>query len=251
MSLTRTANQIIQDACEDLGIIAPGEAPTAAITNRAFKILQELIDSWNLMSLTVLVVERTEYTLVANQQFYSIGPATLSPDFSTGTAARPVRVEGAGLILNATTPVVEVPLVELTDDLYENIGVKAQTSTQPTEFYYNPTDPLGEIFLWPAPTTGVNSLALYTQFLTPQMTALNTAYVMPPGYTKALRLNLCMDLSVPAFGLTLDAGIEMQARAALRNLKAANVKESDLSIDAALQPAVSGGSYNIFSDSGA
>jgi hypothetical protein len=42
----------------------------------------------------------------------------------------------------------------------------------------------------------------------------------------------------------------MQARAALRNLKAANVKESDLSIDAALQPAVPGGSYNIFSDQG-
>lgn len=251
MSLTRTASQLIEDACQDLGIVAPGEAPTAAIQSRAFKILQELIDAWNLMALTVLVVERTVYTLTASQQSYTIGPATLTPDFSTGTAARPVRLEGAGLVLNATTPVVEIPLIQITDDLYENLSVKAQTSTQPTLIYYNPTDPLGTVFLWPSPTTGVNALALYTQFLTPQMTALNTAYVMPPGYTMALRLNLAVQLSMPSFGIALDPNLDRQAAMALRTLKAANVKMADLSVDPALQPAVPGGAYNILTDTGA
>jgi hypothetical protein len=83
------------------------------------------------------------------------------------------------------------------------------------------------------------------------MSALSTIVVMPPGYARAFRLALCVECSTPAFGVPLDPNIDRLAMVAKRNLKAANVKITDLTIDAALQPMVPGGSYNILSDQGA
>lgn len=251
MSITVTARSLLTTACQKVGIAGIGETPDAAIMQQAFQALQQLVDSWNTQSLTVLVVERTVYTLTSNKQTYTIGPAALSPDFSTGTAARPPEIQGAGLVLNYTTPVTEIPLFLLTDDLYQLIGIKAQTSTQPTELYYNPTDPLGTVFLWPMPTTGVNGLALYTSLLTPQFNALSTFVVMPPGYARALEWNMALELSTPAFGVPLDPLVDRMATTSLAQLKRSNYKPSDLSIDPALQPSVPGGAYNILSDQGA
>ena len=251
MSITVTARSLLTAACQKVGIIGQGEAPEAATMQQAFSALKQLIDSWNTQSLTVLVVQRTVYSLVSNQQTYTIGPATETPDFDTGTAARPPMIQGAGLVLNYTTPVTEIPLYLLTDDQYQLIGVKGQTSTQPTQLYYNPTDPLGTIFLWPSPTTGVNGLALYTPFLTPQFDALSAFVVMPPGYARALEWNMALELSTPAFGVPLDPLVDRMATTSLAQLKRSNYKTSDLSIDAALQPSVPGGVYNILTDSGA
>ena len=251
MSITVTARSLLTAACQKVGIVGQGETPEAATMQQAFAALQQLIDSWTTQSLTVLVVERTVYTLTANQQSYSIGPTTETPDFDTGTAARPPLIQGAGLVLNYTTPVTEIPLQSLTDAQYQLISVKGQTSTQPTQYYYQPTDPLGEVWLWPNPTTGVNGLALYTPYLTPQFSALSTYVVLPPGYARALEWNMALELSTPAFGVPLDPLVDRMATTSLAQLKRSNYKPSDLSLDAALQPSVPGGSYNILSDQGA
>lgn len=250
MSITLTQRSLISSAFTTLGVTQPGEAPDADNLATAQDRLAELVDNWNTQDLTVLVVERVIYSLVANQQTYTIGPAALTPDFSTGTAARPMDIQGANLVQNVTGTPVFIPLAPLTDDMYQNLPVPSQTSFQPNSYYYNATNPLGTVFLWPAPTTSVNQLALYLSLLTPQFASLDASYICPPGYAKAFRLGLAQAL-ITDFGVPLEtaAKVDQMASQALTDLKMTNVKMSDIAVDPAFAPDPRG-LYNIQSDTG-
>lgn len=256
MALSATARSICTRALLLDNIISSGETPTAALMQETFQTLKEMVDADQVLNLTVLAVNRVVYPLVSNQQTYSIGPAALTPDFSTGLQPRPTAIEGAGLVLGYTTPNTEVPLFMLTDDLYEAIGIKAQTSTQPTQVYYNPVGPdqsnvaLGTIFLWPKPTVSTNSLALYVRLQTLQFADLSTTYVMPSGYLQSYYYRLAVAIGPPN-ARTVPDDVKQMATTAFSQIKRANVKMADLSVDPALAPLVPGGSYNILSDQNA
>jgi hypothetical protein len=238
MSLTTTATAICAKAFYTLGVYSPGESIQARDLNTAFGVLQELVDAMNTQALTVLVVERTVYDLAANQGTpanpYTIGPGG---DFDTGTAARPMSIQGASLLLNSTAPYpTEIPLAIL--------------NTLPQTLYYNPTNPLGTITLWNVPNTSENDLVLYTDRLTPNFSALSAAYVCPPGYAKMFRLCLADALTL-LYAIEPSAAekIRMDASDAMKDIKLANVKMTDLAVDPAFAPDPRG-TYNIFTDQG-
>jgi len=248
MSLTITARSVITGALGALGVADGSAPPTAEDMQRGFDALRELVDNWSLQALTALVQERSVYPLVAGQQDYLLGPGQVAPQWTTGTAARPLDLAGAGLLLATPTPGLEVTLTIGDDADWAARPIKGQTGTQPTTVYYTPTDPLGTVTLWPIPTTAANSLVLYTALLVAQFATLSADYVAAPGYAKALRWNLAKvlvaDFAVPEL---VEQRVTREADQSLRDLKVVNVRITDLALDPALI-GDTGGSYNIWTD---
>ncbi len=331
MSLTITARSVVTGALRALGVADGTSPPSAEDMATGYAALRELVDNWSLQGLTSVMQDRTVYDLVANRQIYTIGPSTSSPQLSTGTAARPIEIAAAGLLLNsgvsavvtaggtgyavadvltvvggtkttaatfrvtavssgvvtavtvtnsgqysvfpsnpvATTVVpaggsgctltvtwtgvgpaqpVEIPLAILTDQMWQSISIKDLSNPLPTSLYYAPTDPLGEITLWPIPNTAVNDLVIYTDLLVAQFTSLSADYVCAPGYAKALRFNLAKvlvsDFAVPEL---VEQRVTRQADQSLSDIKYTNVQMSDLELDPGFTDDARGG-YNIWTD---
>ena len=240
MAVTLTANTLIRDALLLIGAISQGESPTAAESQDSFRRLNELVDAWQLERLTQQVVTRAVADIVASQSTYTVGTGG---DFDT---PRPVFVESCALLLTSTTPETEVPLSPLTEAAYQALTQKTLENTQPTAYYYDATMPTGSLFVWPVPTDAANDLVLYVSAVLAQFATPTTSYTMAPGYAKALRTNLALELA-PEFGRPVTPGILQMAGDALTAVKRANMPMMDLGIDPALVP-VGRDRYNIFTD---
>lgn len=233
MSLSITGRDLVTRALQTLGVYAPGDVVSGTDIQVGFELLNELVDAWAIQALTILLVDRTAYDLVAGQggpnNPYAYGPGG---DFDTGTAARPPSIQDATLLLNGFTPPIEIPLAIITDDMYAAQAIKTQQSEYPQWVYYNPSVPLGQVFLWNVPSTSVNDLVLYTPTVTAAFPDLSTLYVCPPGYQKAFRLCLA-EACVNAFAVPpqIAGKVTFDAAQALSDLKCSNVKMGDLSMD--------------------
>ena len=186
--------------------------------------------------------------VTASQSTYALGP-TSTDGAAWMVGARPDLLTNAALLLNNSNPLpIEIARGILTDDEYANITIKDLSNTLFTSVYYNPTSPNGTVILWPIPSVATNDLVLDFDSILAQFADLTTQYRLPAGYARALRYNLAVELyaEFPRQG-GLDPRIELNATIALRQLKAANVKPSDLSIDPALGDARRG-AYNVYSD---
>lgn len=261
MSLVITGQSLITTAFQTLGVYAPQDTPSAEDTETALFVLQELIDSWVIENLTWLTTDRHVYPLVAGQGGLpdiapTSSPYTLGPggNFDTGTLPRPAEIDAANLLLVLPNQTTRIPLSIMTDMAYFSQPVPELSTQLPTALYYNPTDPLGQVYLWPVPDTSANSLELLFGTQTATFASLNVAYTAPPGYAKAFRLELSKAL-IPFFAVppTRTTVVLAQAEEAMASLKAKNVKMSDLSIDPMFLQTGGGplgASYDIFTDTG-
>lgn len=254
MSLPLTQQAVINRAVYAIGVCQPGETVPTEIVSIAQDLLAEMIDSWATQALTVLTVDRAVYDLNGTQGGPD-APYTLGPggDWDTGTAARPEEICHANLLLNGQTGVpIEIPLAIITDDMYAAQAIKTQTNPLPQWLYYNPSVPLGSVYLWNVPTNAANQVVLYTPTLTAQFVDLDTtAYVCPPGYAKAFRLGLASALiTTLAVGGEVAARVTRDAEQALLDIKINNAKPADLKLDMGFTPNPHG-HYVIQTDQGA
>lgn len=238
---------------QTIGAVSVGETPSAADLQLGFTLLNEFVDSWNIKPLTLLLYDRHEFDLVADQggpdNPYTIGPGG---DFDTGTAARPDEIAHANLLLNTTSPYpTEIPLAILTDDMYAANPIKTITNAQPQTLYYQRSVPLGQIQLWNIPNTAANQLVLYYGLLTTAFADVNTLYVCPPGYHKAFRYCLSEAMLLP-FSAPDDITVRVTsaAREAVAELEQANFPMTDLVVDPMFTP-TNHGTYIIQTDTGA
>lgn len=253
MSLSVTKRDLITRALRTLQVIGQNETPSANDEAVASAQLDELVDSWAIQNLTILQTPGAIYNITVGKGAFA-NPYTYGPggDWDTGTAARPPSIQDANLLLNNSTPPVEIPLAVLTVDSYNAIPLKALTNSLPVELYYIPSVPLGSVYLWPLPTDSSNQIVLYSPLVTAAWpTSFSTLYTCPPGYLKAFRLCLAQDL-IPFFAVPPEtaARIPLEAADALANLKESNLQMADLSVDPGFAPS-SHGTYVIQTDQGA
>jgi len=246
MARTITPRSLVVSVFRLLGITAQNEDPTSAELLEAFDRLNELIDAWSTQRLTMRVTTRAEYALVAGQGSYLIGPlgSLPAPDW---VGPRPEFVESVALLLTSSTPETEIPLSELTEAAYQAIAQKDLANSQPTLFRYEPTMPCGTFTLWPIPDTSANPVIVYAPQALSQFVGLTTAYIMAPGYTRALRYNLAKELATE-YGRQLPPDIASAAADSLSDIKRLNTSMTDLAVDAGLLPVSGRYSYNIASD---
>lgn len=248
--MSTTAQTLITDALAILNVYQPGEFIAAADEQLAFRILNRMMSTWAQQRLTIPAIVRQTFPIVAGKGTpanpYTIG---LGGNLNVARPPNQSSVAGAGLILNASTPPVEIPRAVLTDDDYRAIASKELTNSLLTSVYYNPTfvtTGFGAIYLWPVPDNTLNTLVLYLQQALTSFATLTAIYQIPDSYDEAMLYNLTRRLAKP-FGQTVDGDVAQLATNSLSLLKRSNVKMSDMPNDFTCD--LSGG-YNILTGTG-
>lgn len=222
-----TALTLIASSLRLLGVLASGETPAASEANDGLSSLNDLIDSWSTQNGLIPNKVREVFPLVVNQQAYQMGPG--AADFNT---SRAIKIENGLVQLNTTSPVIELPMHNLTKDQFAGIILKGITSTFPLNFYAEGTFPNDTINVWPIPSAAC-SIVLYSWKPLAELAALTTALSLPPGYQRALRYALAIELA-PEYGKQVPEAVLAIAEQALADVKRINFRASYLRVDDAL-----------------
>ena len=231
--ITATGRDVCHSALRLLGVIGDGIPMSAEQLSESFSTLNSFIDSLGTQPQSMYTITRS-VTTCAPAASYTIGPGGL---FNVARP-EPFQITGAAFIVPGTagTTTEELPIPVITDDMYRLNQMKAQTNTQPTMLYYNPTNTgagLGTLILWPILTQSVD-LVLYIQQYLSQFTNTTSPVVLVTGLHRMLVANLAKEL-LPLYGQTnpiVAQSVIERAGMSLADYKRANARMSDLSSDA-------------------
>jgi hypothetical protein len=176
-----------------------------------------MIDEWNSQRLYVWAITINDFPLVPLQQTYTLGTG------GNFNIPRPAGIERYSLIwlANPAQP-LELPLEVVNDQKWqETVPVKAIQSTMPTLVYDDQAFPLRNLNFWPIPTI-VSNARVYAWNTVTSFPDLVTDETYPPGYLKALRYALAVDLA-PEFGREVPQIVAMQAMNAIAEIKRHNL----------------------------
>lgn len=144
---------------------------------------------------------------------------------------RPISINSAFVRINTNSngvPIIngglDYPVAILNVEEYEMIGLKTLSGPWPKALYYQPTETLGNIFVWPNPSQG--EMHLFTNTLFRRYATVNDAMLLPQGYTMALRWCLA-ERMMPMYGKASATQIQMinaYAAQAKATLKRTNMK---------------------------
>ncbi len=235
-----SASTLITGALKLIGALSQGETAQPEDLNDGLVRLNELIDGWGTERLMVPSTTRTVFTTSANVGSYTIGPG------GNINQAWPQSIDEAGYLYLAGTSTVEIPMDVLTYDTYRTIPQKDQTNSLPYSLYYDHAyqSGLGTITLWPIPSTATD-IAIYHRSVLSQFAGLSVTYAFPPGYAKALRYNLAVDLA-PDYSKEPSNAVMRGAMESKANVKRANFVPLERECDpAVLQGSGGTGRWNI------
>ncbi len=140
-------------------------------------------------------------TTVVGTAIYSTPPVDQFPNYVT-VGPRPVKIEAANIILNNLNPIVKCALRIRDKDWWIANTIPNVPSSIPTDLYYEPTFPNGQIYLWPE--QDVNYLLELQVWLNlADVTSFTQQFFMPQGYEDAVTYSLAVALC-PSYGRPLD-----------------------------------------------
>jgi hypothetical protein len=131
---------------------------------------------------------------------FSVTVATVSA--GDWNLVRSMRIEQAYVIWSNTTQTTDIPMSLLNNSQYASIPVKTTPSTFPFALYDNGAYPLRKITIWPIPTVAT-PLRLWLRQPLVDLTQLDQIVQYPPGYERAFRFCLAVELAAE-FGKTAD-----------------------------------------------
>jgi hypothetical protein len=212
--VTTTTSAVCTAALQELNLAAAGETPPARDLLWAAQKLNRILDNWNADRKAVYAERQDDFTLTPGLNPIPIGP--------TGTfvmAQRPVTIDGAAILQNSGTQLVQIPLRMV--DYQWWIGQPAPNveSSLPSNLYYEPAWPNGHIYLWPVAQTAYD-LRLQTRVVLGEL-ALTDDFTLPPGYWDAITLTLAEDLA-PSFGQQAPPSLAQKAQQARARVFANN-----------------------------
>jgi len=153
-------------------------------------------------------------------------PQSLSSLTFTGYYQRPLTINSAFVRINTNSngiPIVngglDYPISILNVEDYQMIGLKTLNGPWPKALYYQPTETLGNIFVWPNPSQG--EMHIFADNIFSEFTTIYDDINLPQGYTMALRWCLAERL-MPMYGkasatqITMINGFAAQAKATVK-----------------------------------
>ncbi|HYM35999.1 MAG TPA: hypothetical protein VET48_11415 [Steroidobacteraceae bacterium] len=239
--LQLSALDIINSALRLIGVLATGEIPSNDEAQDALITLNQMLDSWDTERLTIFTIQRNLFNLVPGKASYTLGTGG---DFNI---PRPERIQPI-TILNLSNPLqpLELPIAILNELQFAAIPVKNIQSALPQNVYPDYGFPLNTLTYWPVPSVVVQT-GLYSWALLQKFPDLVAQFSFPPGYFKAIRYNLALELA-PEFGVQqIDPLVVGNAALAKGNIKSANSPNVVASVDRALV-SPKGGNYNWITD---
>lgn len=209
-----TLRDLITGSFRLLGIVQQGESLSADDINVAVLSLSEMIDSWSNNKLLIYNYEPYEFQLTGAPS-YTLGPG------GDWNITRPMKIENAYARLNSgSQQQVDIAMQILTIHQYADISVKNTPSTFPFALYDDGNYPLRTITLFPIPT-GPASIVLWLRAPLVDLTNLDQVVNFPPGYERAFRYNLAINIA-PEFGKTVSPEINEIAVSSILALERLN-----------------------------
>jgi hypothetical protein len=234
-----TARDLITLSLKDAGIVGVGQTANAEDINDGLTRLNAMIAQWSRRRWLVYHLVDVVFTATGALS-YSIGIGGDIP------ANRPDQIESAffrqtvGSIPNQ----VDYPLFILPSrENYNMIALKTLQSF-PQYLFYDSGWPLGNVFIWPVPTS-LYEVHLSLKATLQQVSNLTDVINFPPEYEEALRLNLSVRLRV-AYQMSPDPGLNALAKVALNTIKNSNAQIPTLQLPGDLVR--SRLPYNLYSD---
>lgn len=192
-----TLTAFAYQAARDLGCLRAGQTLSADVLADILTAANQMLDAFLIDELMIPASTPQVYNLTPGLQSYTIGPNETAPNF---TAARPVEIEVANIILNTVTPVLRTPLELINVEQKAYIPVQDLPNTLPTRLYYaknfNVTTGSGYIFIWGGAISNYQ-LELFTwdQTVLAQFPDAVTAFIYPPGYERMIRKCLAVEIA--------------------------------------------------------
>lgn len=189
-----------------------------------------LIDSWNAARDYIWANVFFTGAMTPQLQPHLIGPTgTVGFNQAAGILQRPVKILGANILLNALAgpPWIGQTTVRLHVTVHQDKGTwwgaksaPGVANVTPTDMYYEPDLPNGQMFMWVVPTVAY-PLELLIQTLLAQY-QLNDAVILPQGGLMAFVYCLA-EMIAPDFARPWTAALEQLKRAALRRFTRLNI----------------------------
>jgi hypothetical protein len=225
------ASDLISNSLRFLGALAVGETASSAELSDGLLVLNELIASFSAEQAT-LYTRTSETVALTTAQTYTWGAG------GTWTTARPLRLLAAESIYQGVyRPVDIISYAE-----WQGIPERAVTGNVVQKLYLDNAYPLATASLWPKPTSSSTSLELVSLKALAGFTNLTDSVDFPPGYERALRFALALDLA-PEYGRPITpelVGLATQAKASIVALNKANYAGLD-GTDTGAAPAIPAG----------
>ena len=239
----KTADDIVQDALELLGVYAPGEDALSPDKARGFATLNAMMDSWSNESLTCFAFLTQQFTLAVGKGAYTIGPG------GEIDAPRPLRLSdaaGAAYLLDVNNN--RYPMDVIDQQTWNLKTTSLVNSNLPDTLFYDPQYPLGIINIWPVPNISypVFFMALAQLGAFP---SLKAPLILPPGYYLAISTNLAVALKPYYKNAQLEPIVVARAMESKGNIKRTNIRTQVAVYDPELI-ARGSSTYNIYSDRG-
>ena len=216
-----TARDLIADAHRLLGLVSSGNALPESIYQDNLVALNQMIDSWNTERLSVFSTQDQVFNWPTNTVSRTLGP---TGDF---VGNRPVLVDDATYFRDPGTN-VSFGIRIINQQQYDGIAVKTVTSTYPQVIWINMTYPDIEMYVYPVPTRLLEWHFISVEELS-KPASLTTTISFPPGYLRAFRYSLAMELA-PEFNMEPSPQVVRIAMTSKRNLKRINNPDDIMSL---------------------
>jgi hypothetical protein len=211
--MSTTAGDLIKGSLRLIGMLAESEEPSAATMQDSIAAMNAMIQSWDTERLAVFSTQDQVFTWPAGQARRTLGP---TGDF---VGDRPILVDDATYFKDAQTG-LSFGVKMINQKQYDGIALKTVTSTYPQLLWVNMTYPDIEMTIYPVPTKALEWHIVSVEKLA-EVANVATAIDFPPGYIRAFRYNLAMELA-PEFGVEPSPQVQRIAMTSKRNLKRIN-----------------------------
>ena len=211
--MSTTAGDLIKGSLRLIGMLAEGEEPSAATMQDSIAAMNAMIQSWDTERLSVFSTQDQVFTWPAMQATRTLGP---TGDF---VGERPILVDDATYFKDPGNG-LSFGIRLINQAQYDGIALKTVTSTYPQVVWVNMTYPNIEMTIFPVPTKALEWHIVSVEKLT-EVANVATPIDFPPGYIRAFRYNLAMELA-PEFGVEPTPQVMRIAMSSKRNLKRIN-----------------------------
>lgn len=225
-----SSNDFTARALRALGVIDPTETPSAEDAETGFNALNDWMESLATQRLSIYQVARTVKALTNGTATYTVGSG------GDINIARPLWIQDAGLIIdNGAAQPIEMPISVLSDDDWAAVTIKTLPGPYVRGVWYDYAFAAGlaTLSVTPVPDASSTSLVLYTPTALTSFADQTTSYSFPPGYNRAIRANLALELA-GEYSATPSAALVRMAEDGLTLVKRANSRLTTLFPDPTL-----------------
>lgn len=232
-----SANDLINGSLRLIGQLAEGEVPSPETSNDSLVVFNQLIESWSTERLSVFNTIDQVFNWPPDLITRTLGP---TGDF---VGVRPILLDDSTYYRDASTN-VSYGIKFINQQQYDGIAVKTVTSTYPQVIFVNNSFPDITMTVYPKPTKVLEWHFVSAEALDGPAT-LATNLTFPPGYLRAFRYALAMELA-PEFGMEPSQQVQRIAMTSKRTLKRINNPNDVMSLPYSLIS--TNQRYNIFTN---